>query len=303
LQLDLTIVGWGPATRPTVRRTELFADWIEAQAFLAGPGISVSKPDLVDRLEGTSLVKDNDDAWTFVDDAFRVCRARRRQLGDAYPFAVAGQSIEYESEERLPYVFCLLVSLPEQLKGLRKAYPADFRNIFEGLVVEAMRATLPGWEVHPTGWSSIAEEVGKGAIVNKVGTWALAKSWDETVFPNANDAQVDIAAVRPFGDARSAFPIILGQCATGVTDWKSKASRPNLDRWSLAVQFSSKPMKLFAVPFALDAHSFWEATVECAGLVLDRTRLCLKLPKVSDGLAEQITEWLGQAKAQLPIAA
>lgn len=303
MQLDLKIVGWGPATNPTVRRTELFADWIEAQAFVAGVGAGVSKPDLVDRLEGTSLIKDSDDAWTFVDDAFRVCRNRRRQLGDAYPFAVAGQSIEYESEDRLPYIFCLLVSLPEQLKELRTSYPTEFRDIFEELVVEAMQTSLPGWNVHSTGWSSIAEDVGKGAIVDKVATWALAKSWDATVFRNANDAQVDVAAVRPFGDERSAFPIILGQCATGVTDWKSKASRPNLDRWAFAVQFSSKPTKLFAVPFSLDDHSFWEATVECAGLVLDRARLCEKLPKVSDDLTVRILDWLGQAKAHLPLAA
>jgi len=303
LLLDLKTVGWGPATNPTVRRTELFADWIEAQAFIAGVGTGVSKPDLVDRLEGTSLIRDNDDAWTFVDDAFRLCRDRRKQLGDAYPFALAGQSIEYDDEGRRPYIFCLLVSLPEQLKPLRTSYPVEFRDIFEGLVVEATKVALPEWEVHSTGWSTIADDLGKGAIVEKVGAWTLAKSWDPTVFPNANDAQVDIAAVRPFGDSRSAFPVILGQCATGVTDWKSKANRPNLDRWTLAVQFSSKPMKLFAVPFALDEHSFWEATVECRGLVLDRIRLCLKLPAVSADLTVKIDDWLGKAKAQLPLAA
>ena len=158
-----------------------------------------------------------------------------------------------------------------------------------------MKATLPGWDIHTTGWSSIAEDVGKGAIVDMVGQWVLAKTWDPSVFPNANDAQVDIAAVRQFGDTRSAFPVILGQCATGVTDWKSKASRPNLDRWHLAVQFSSKPTRLFAVPFSLDDHSFWEATVECRGLVLDRTRLCMKLPKVSDELEARDSRlaWLG----------
>ena len=303
MQLDLKIVGWGPAANPTVRRTELFADWIEAQAFIAGVGTTVTKPDLVDRLEGTSLIKDSDDAWTFVDDAFRVCRDRRRQLGDAYPFALAGQSIEYENDDRLPYLFCLLASLPEQLKVLRTAYPTEFRDIFEGLVVEAMQVALPGWDVHATGWSTIAEGVGKGSIVDKVAEWTLARSWDKAVFPNANDAQVDIAAVRQFGDARSAFPVILGQCATGVTDWKIKASRPNLDRWDIAVQFSSKPTKLFAVPFALDDHSFWEATVECRGLVLDRTRLCLRLQGVSDVLSEKIEDWLIAAKDQLPLAA
>jgi len=303
LQLDLKTVGWGPATYPTVRRTQLFADWIEAQAYLAGVNGGVSKPDLVDRLEGTSLIKDNDDAWTFVDDAFRVCRTRRQQLGEAYPFSIAGQCIEYGGVLGKAYLFCLLASLPEQLKILRTAYPLEFRDLFEAIVVEAMKVSLPGWDVHPTGWSSLAAEDGKGQIVNKVGQWTLAKNWDPTVFPNANDAQVDIAAVRPFGDARSAFPVILGQCATGVTDWKQKASRPNLDRWSMAVQFSSKPTKLFAVPFALDDHTFWEATVECSGLVLDRIRICMKLNEISAELGAEIDSWSERATATLPIAA
>jgi hypothetical protein len=300
VQLDLKIVGWGPAANPTPRRTELFADWIEAQAFLSGLHAGISKPDLVDRLEGTSLIKDNDDAWALVDDAFSTCRSRRRLIGQGYPFAVAGQSIEWSDDSKLPYLFCLLASLPEQLKELRTSYPTTFRDIFEQVVVEALSASLPGWNVHPTGWSSI---VGKGPIVAKVGGWCLARKWDETVFPNAKDGQVDIAAVRVFGDSRSAFPVILGQCATGTTDWKTKAARPNLDRWNKAVQFSSTPTKLFAVPFSLDDHNFWEATVECAGLVLDRPRICMHLPEGSADVIGKIQTWLNLAKATLPLAA
>lgn len=301
--LDLKIVGWGPANRPTVRRTELFADWIEAQALLAGEGNSISKPDLVDRLEGTSLVIDNDDGWSLVNDAFASCRQRRKQIGEAYPFAIAGNSIELAHGDKLAYIFCLLISLPEQLQVLRTTFPREFRDIFEVLVAQALTESMPGWDVHTTGWSSIAEEVGKGAIVEKVSKWILAKQYDLSVFPNANDAQVDIAAVRAFGDSRSAFPVMLGQCATGITDWKSKASRPNLDRWQKAVQFSSNPIKLFAVPFSLDGESFWEATVECSGLVLDRTRICMRLVNLPDALHESISSWIALARPSLPLAA
>jgi hypothetical protein len=303
LLLDLKTIGWGPASRPTNRRTELFADWIEAQALIAGTGDAVSKHEIVDRLEGTSLVVDSDDGWRLVEDAFSACRSRRRQIGEAYPFALAGNAIELAHDERLAYLFCLLVSLPEQLQALRTSYPTEFRDIFEQLVAEALRNSMPSWHIYSTGWSAIAAEEGKGAIVAKVGEWTLAKQWDSTVFPNANDAQVDIAAVRPFGDTRSAFPVMLGQCATGVTDWKSKACRPNLDRWQKAVQFSSYPTKLFAVPFALDDKSFWEATVECSGFVLDRTRLCMSLPTLGDSLRQAIDDWMGKARQTLPLAA
>jgi len=303
LLLDLRTIGWGPASRPTNRRTELFADWIEAQTLVAGVGNSVSKHEIVDRLEGTSLVADSDDGWVLVEDAFSVCRNREDQIGTGYPFSVSGNTIKFFDASKIAYVFCLLISLPEQLRSLRTTYPVEFRDIFEQLVAEALRFSMPRWDIYPTGWSSIAGKAGKGAIVGKIGEWILAKHCDPSVFPNANDAQVDIAAVRPFGDTRSAFPVMLGQCATGVTDWKSKACRPNLDRWQKAVQFSNHPTKLFAVPFALDDESFWEATVECSGLVLDRIRICADLPNLPQPLTEITSEWLERATVALPMAA
>lgn len=300
MQLDLKITGWGPFWKPTVRRLELFADWIEAQAFLQG--FHLSQPDLVDRLENTALVKDNDDAWLLVGDAFATCRTRRKQMGASYPFNVAGDHIEWTDDSRTAYLFCLFASLPEQLKGLRQTYPTNFRDIFEELVAESLRRSMPHWSVHETGWSTAADG-GKNAIVQSVAGWVRAKHYDLTVFPNANDAQVDIAVVRAFADERSAFPVILGQCATGVTDWKQKASRPNLDRWTAAVQFSSKPLKMFAVPFALDDGNFWEATVECKGLVLDRIRICTPLDELPAVLEAKVAGWLDSIKPILPLAA
>jgi hypothetical protein len=300
LQLDLKTTGWGPFHSPTARRLELFSDWIEAQAYLLGS--SLSQNELVDRLENTALVKDSDDAWSLVGNAFASCRSRRKLMGASYPFALAGDHIELADETKLAYLFCLFASLPEQLKKLRTDYPADFRDIFEAVAAESLRRSMPHWTVYETGWSVAADE-GKNAIVQNVVNWTRAKHYDPTVFPNANDAQVDIALVRAFADERSAFPIILGQCATGVTDWKSKAARPNLDRWSLAVQFSSNPLKMFAVPFALDDESFWEATVECKGLVLDRSRICAPLDMLTGQLEQKVRQWLADIKPVLPLAA
>lgn len=300
LQLDLKTTGWGPASQPTVRRLELFADWIEAQSFLQGSYLS--QPDLVDRLENTALVKDSDDAWLLVGDAFATCRTRRKQMGVSYPFNVAGDHIEWIDESKTAYIFCLFASLPEQLKGLRQTYPTNFRDIFEEIVAESLRQSMPYWSVYATGWSATAAG-GKNAIVQSVAGWIRAKHYDLTVFPNANDAQVDIAIVRSFADERSAFPVFLGQCATGVTDWKQKASRPNLDRWTTAVQFSSNPLKMFAVPFALDDVNFWKATVECKGLVLDRSRICTPLNELPAALDAKIATWLDAIKPILPLAA
>ncbi|MBN9017759.1 MAG: hypothetical protein J0H11_10115 [Rhizobiales bacterium] len=300
MQLELPGAGYGPARYPTRRRIELFADWIEAQALVLEEPLS--QPNLVDRLEGTALVRDSDDAWALIGDAFSTCRFRRRHMDNAYPFSIAGDVIEFESRERKAYLFCLLASLPEQFVPLRLGYPKDFRDHFEEVVAAALRVIMQGWDVYETGWSKIAAE-GKLGIVQRIAEWAKGKFQDQTVFPSANDAQVDVAVVKRFRDGRSAIPVLLGQCATGVTDWTTKAARPNIDRWCKAVQFSSTPVRLFAVPFALDDESFREASVESNGLILDRIRICGALASVDVALDAKLTAWLDQARPMIPLAA
>lgn len=300
MNLELPGTGYGPYWRPTPRRVELFADWIEAQVLRAD--FALAKPQLVDRLEGTGLVKDSDDSWALIEDAFSACLRRFQALAGSYPFVLSADTIEPSGGECVAYRFCLLSSLPEQFTVLRSSYPSEFRDLFEALVAHALRAILPGWEVYETGWSNISAE-GKSAIVQRIATWTHGKYIDASVFPNANDAQVDVAVVRHFRDGRSAVPVLLGQCATGVTDWKKKLSRPNLDRWAKAVQFSAQPVRLFAVPFALDADSFWEAITESNGLVLDRIRVCGDAGSLTDGLAAGLRAWLSAAEVLVPEAA
>jgi hypothetical protein len=300
LHLEIAGAGYGSASQPTERRVELFADWIETQALLYGTALA--KATLVDRLEGTGLVKDSDDAWALINDAFLTGRRRQRHLGQAYPFTIAGDTIEPTGAECQAYRFCLLSSLPEQFTPLRTSYPKEFRDHFEALVAHSLRSILPGWAVYQTGWSTIAA-AGKGKIVETVAAWAHGKFIDASVFPNANDAQVDVAAVRTFRDGRSAIPVMLGQCATGVTDWKAKMARPNVDRWCQAVQFSARPIRLVAVPFALDDHNFREATVESNGLVLDRVRICGDAGALPNELLAGLNSWLEAASALMPKAA
>lgn len=296
VQLELPTTGYGSARRPTQRRHELFSDWIEAQAYLGGD--AVSKQSLIERLDGSRLVKNEDDAWALVNDAFGILRARRRNIGTAYPFSVAGDMLEYGGDG-LAYIFCLLASLPEQFTALRLAYPIEFRDLFEAVVAESLRAAMPTWEVLETGWSKIAAE-GRKQAIQRIADFARGKFLDETVFMNPNDAQVDVALKKPFVDERSSYPVIIGQCATGVTDWPDKAIRPNLERWQKAVQFSATPSKLFAVPFALDDDTFWFAATESSGMVLDRARIAAHLPNVVNGLAQDLTTWINQAKPLVP---
>jgi hypothetical protein len=301
VQLELPSEGYGSPANPTRRRIELFADWLEAQVYALSSALS--QPEIVDRLEGTGLVASSDDAWNLVGETFTVCRLRRSTLGVGYPFAIAGKSIELVDDTRAGYVFCLLSSLPEQFKPLRTAYPQDFRDTFETLVAAALRRIMPNWRVLQTGWAQSADPT-KGAVVRSVAELCRGRFVDPLVFPHANDAQVDVALARDFEDGRSAFPVLLGQCATGVTDWKSKMARPNLDRWRKAIIFSSQPLKLFAVPFALDDESFKEASDESDGIVLDRIRICAVQAEDGDAaLRHALQAWIAAATQLLPAVA
>lgn len=302
--LDLKVLGWGPPHNPSERRAELFADWIEAQALLEGLGAPINTHELVDRLTDNEIVASSDDAWVLVGDAKRACRARQKALAGKYPFAIAGDLVEFIDEHSLAYIFCLMASLPEQFSQLRTTLNRDFRDHFEGVVVAAVKTGFPNWSVYPTGWKALTEDaIKKGEIVERIASWSLNKVTDPAIFANANDGQVDVALVRKFPDNRSSFPVILGQCATGVTDWRNKAIRPNIDRWRLAVQFTAIPTKLFAVPFALDDETFRLAASESSGVILDRLRICSLVADVPPDLADALTVWIADTRAKIPLAA
>jgi hypothetical protein len=279
---------------------ELFTDWVETQALLLGEALT--KPELVDRLEGSGLVLDSDDAWRLVGDAFTAAKGRRRSLGASYPFAIAGECIEVGDPRQTAYIFCLMASIPEQIDVLRKGYDQRFRDIFEEIVVEALKGLMPQWAVYSTGWAASARH-GKGQIVERIADWSRAKIIDLDIFADANDGQVDVALVRGLPDRRSSFPVILGQCTTSVRDWKNKAIRPNLDKWTMAIQFPCLPGKLFAVPFAFDDSSFLEAASESRGFVLDRIRVCGAVTELGEDLTRRAQDWIEGAFKQLPLAA
>jgi hypothetical protein len=299
MQLEVPNSGYGSPSRPTSRRLELVADWIEAQALLADSAISKAR--FVDVLDDAGLVTGEEDGWRLVNDAYARCRSRMRNLGEAYPLVVAGAEIE-KSNEALAYRFCLLASLPEQLTLLRSAYSTEFRDLFEELTAVSLDRSLPLWSVLHTGWSNIAA-AGRGSVVRLIADEARARTHDPSVFPHANDAQVDIAAFWKFTDGRAGYPVLLGQCATGVTDWQDKAVRPNLDRWIKAVQFSATPSRFFAVPFSLDDETFSTTSFECNGLLLDRMRICKPLAELPADLSRRVGVWMESAVRVLPLAA
>ena len=81
-----------------------------------------------------------------------------------------------------------------------------------------------GWDVYETGWSKISAE-SKLGIVRRIAEWSRGKFVDQTVFPSANDAQVDVAVVKQFRDGRSAIPVLYHRALKETHLGDSQAAR------------------------------------------------------------------------------
>lgn len=276
----------------------VICDWIEACVMLGGD--ELSQADIVDILMEEELYQEQHFASQFIGNVWYELDRRSKLCSTSYCIEVDQQWVKTITnwDQKPAHLFCLLLSLARKYDWWRKQFGNDYTiqgELFEKLAHEALVAIAPGWETHLTGWSrsnpagffktaeDIAEIIGNG-IVN-------TGLWD----PNsAGDMGLDLFLYRPFPDNRKGFPYMLIQCASGA-DWKHKRQTPNLDVWRNLINPPTPPMRGFAVPFCLSETEFWQSSVACSGLLIDRCRLLgaayLNENWVSDTVKQEILEW------------
>jgi hypothetical protein len=97
---------------------------------------------------------------------------------------------------------------------------------------------------------------------------------------DSGDDGVDLIGWQTFGDARPSQLMILAQCAIG-TDWRDKRDAVSLALWRRHIDWHSKPLKGFAVPFHHEEGNSWRETAARAGIIFDRLRIA-KLVSASE---------------------
>lgn len=287
----------------------IICDWIEASALFLGK--EVTGPDVVDILVENNVYKSQSFAWEMVSDVFSTLEIRSKLLGDGYPLQPTAEGYEAkgEWEDYAPYAFCLMLSLAKSHgTWIKESFGPDYTKqgeLFELLTAEAVKISLSGWKVHPTGWTrtrtvkikQVVEDL--CAQVNEAAGDVLR--WTAAT---AKEAGLDLVSWRPFADGNVGVPVYLWQCASGM-DWVQKRKTPDLALWGRIVSWAVTPRRAMAMPFALSETDIRHHSVAIEGLLLDRHRLLEpgldRRDWISDPLKEQIIDWLWPRAAVLPL--
>jgi len=277
----------------------LVADWVEICAILSED--RVSQTEIVDILRDDEVYFDQEFAYEFSEQVWRILRGRQKLSASHYPFEVDSDGLAPIAvwKESLPYFFQLYVA---SLRWVRKYDNFEIKptfaeqgELFEKLAEHAIRHS--GWNVIRTGWSKtnistvrqlverVAAHLHDEALVDRIEAWFEDKT---------KELGLDLVASRPFvADKRSSIPSMLVQAASGA-NWADKLYTPDVKSWRRVVEFTADPLRAFCIPFALTEVELKRKSR--SGLVmLDRTRLLSNLPQsdsVLDVWRAEATMWL-----------
>lgn len=284
-------------------------DWIEASAVFECEQISQS--DVVDSLTENGVYESQEFASEIVDEAWKVLTSRFEYLGEPLGLKVAGKRITRDLEwSHFPaYGFCLAISCAALYPSWARTFGEPYSvqgEIFEELTVASLERFLNGWKVRRVGWSpenTVKLKSIVSGLVTELNEVAGAEM-DVYVDSSANELGLDVLAYRPFDDGVASFPVFMLQCASGK-NWKAKRHTPDLNLWKSVVNFTSRPVKGFAMPYAFESQAeFRKQALLVDGLFLDRTRLLRPLEARPDTvpreLGEKMKNWVDARLVTLP---
>jgi hypothetical protein len=227
-------------------------------------------------------------------------QARQLILNDAYPFLCDGNKIEVNAAapRASTYLFCLGLSvLPPGLIS------NDQRTLqFETVAMKAARAFFGGQELrigapwHTAAIPTYEDLLAKVAeLIPNLGPVARDAA------PAGGDCGWDVLIVKSFKDQSFPRLIILGNCATGRTDWMKKGMETP-PRYFFDRSFTQDPRSVlitfFAVPFVMDEDAklrkLYDQTV-----TFDRFRICEHSPISGEDCAAWL-ETTRDAALQVP---
>ncbi len=280
---------------PASQRAVALVDWLETSllAQSAGPSSRISDAAIIDIFSEADFT----DPDTQLAEVVQTVRSRSHMASGAYPIRRDGQGFSRAATWRqtLPYSFMLVASLNQSYVELNYAGGAASRpaELFEGLAAKAIakyldcsvirigaprRAPIPA--AFPQALDYTTRELGE-----VVGQRDLEDH-------NSGDDGVDLIGWRTFGDSRASQAIIFAQCAIG-TDWRDKRDGVSLELWRRHIDWHSRPLKGFAIPFHHEAGRPWRETATRAGIIFDRLRIARLVDSGSLTPQERraITDW------------
>ena len=295
--------------------TEILADWVELEA-LGSANREFSLENLVrvirrtgsvDAVAGAHGDRGSEASQRVAEDAFAEIESRAEACGvDRYPFVIEPGLLRSKKQPEIsPYILLLLLSFRKPTSG-----HGGTSALFEAICAEAALGYLGGAEngaeVVRFGSPRLAPLTKLSAAIDHM--CAVLGEGGGCRHPqqarHTGDDELDIVAWRKFPDLKQGKLIAFGQCASGVTDWQSKLSKLDGERFckkwfrSMCVV---NPVRMYFVPRRIPRNQWEHAGID-GGILFDRCRIIACLPDMSVELRKRCKQntrtLLTEARAQ-----
>ena len=274
----------------------VIADVVEFRVWASAKPCTIG--DLKEELEAIMSESDGDPG-VLAQNVMDEIQQRQILHEHGYPFHSDGYKIEMKTgtDSRTTYLFCLGLSLLPATKITLAQRTTQFETIakiaaqsfFGG---SALRIGVP-LEGEFTSYAMLLKKISE--LLPNLGPPDLENA------PESGDCGWDVLVVKSFRDGEAPRMIVLGNCATGRTDWLTKAleTAPSylFDR-NFSNAHRSVVLSFFAIPFIMDEDARLRKNYGNV-LAFDRFRICEHAPTAS----EDVAEWLETTReAALAIA-
>lgn len=230
-----------------------------------------------------------DERWMIRDvaleDVASIERAeidrRRELLADAYPFAIEEGVLRHRQTRDPVYEFCLGVCF------IGKGVPRSMLNTaspeFERLTGTVLASVFgargryyrlghPPEGDRPGRFSDAVKELHAQSLEWR---WQPSSRMDPAGHDDPNDAGCDIVAWPEMPDRRIGTTFVAAQCACGA-NWADKLGDLSAEGLGYYAELPvSGFAKVLSVPRHIPNSQRWSEVSNRAGVILDRTRLCL----------------------------
>jgi hypothetical protein len=218
---------------------------------------------------------------------------RQKLLGDRYPFESDGYNVRIggANPNASTYLFCLGLSL------LPPAYVENEQRStqFETIAMNAAASFFGGTPLRiGAPWRDDVTPEYRVLLDRVVGLVPELGNRTRETAPQGGDGGWDVLVVKDFADKRIPRFIVLGNCATGLTNWKRKGKETEPDYiWTF---FAHTPRSVvvtfFACPFIMDEDARLRK-ISTSNMKYDRYRICEHAPTSS----EDVALWLESTRA------
>jgi hypothetical protein len=267
------------------------ADTVEFRLWAAGRKQPYTLDDLQDDLKAAIDPEEYFEALP--QNVIDEIQERQKLLGANYPFECDGYNLRIRGNNptNATYLFCLGLSLlPSAL------IENEQRCIqFETIAMKAAAGFFGGQPLRIGAPWKDDKTPEYRVLLDRVVTHIpeLGERTRETA-PDGGDGGWDVLVVKDFADKKIPRFIALGNCATGLTNWKRKGKETESDYiWTF---FAHTPrgvvITFFAVPFIMDEDTRLRKT-SASNLTFDRFRICEHAPTSS----EDAEAWLESTRA------